>query len=53
MDKTQVYIDMPGKRTLHFKGPKTVDVAQTGQNLKQPYLYTNLRLLFGDRDQII
>jgi transposase-like protein len=30
MDETPVYMDMPGNRTLHFKGSKTVDVAHTG-----------------------
>lgn len=30
MDETPVYIDMPGERTMHFKGSKTVDIINTG-----------------------
>jgi hypothetical protein len=29
MDGTPVYIDIPGERTIHFKGSKTVDILNT------------------------
>jgi hypothetical protein len=30
MDETPLYVDMPGERTMHFRGAKTVDIINTG-----------------------
>ena len=40
MDETPVYMDMPGERTMHFKGSKTVDIINTG-NEKSRFTVTN------------